>query len=535
MNEFLKNAIMYEIYPTSFYDGNGDGVGDFIGMEEKLDYVKELGADILWINPFYLSPFRDGGYDVKDFRKVDPRFGTMADFENFIAKSKKLGIKVLVDLVIGHTSIEHRWFKQSAKSERNKYSDYFIWTDRPFSTYNRRAISGIYERAGGYYVNFFGCQPALNYGWNTLEEGDENNPEKIPQKWKMHYTDERLTPLRKEIINIMKFWLKKGVDGFRVDMACDMVKGIKYDDEDDDKVAGDVWFWNKVISEVKKSFPELIMLAEWSNPKVSVGKCGFDLDYFAHDTAEYDALLRCEKNTNISTAFENGHNYFSGEGKGDLAEFVKFSEKWYKEIEGKGFFSMPTGCHDEVRAIAGSGAEQMKCAFALLLTYRHFPMIYYGDEIGIDHNFSVSKDGGDIRTGCRTPMQWTKGKNRGFSTADEKDLYLPVNYDEGVDVETQEKDPSSLLNTVKKLIQIRKTYSCFNAVADIKFINTGYPFIFERKDEKYSATVFINPSDKTFKRRVGKGKTLAFLNCDVSDGEITLRGQSFAVILNGEK
>ncbi len=136
MSEWLKNCIFYEIYPTSFYDSNGDGIGDLKGITQKLDYVAGLGVKGIWFNPFYPSPFMDGGYDVEDYCAVHPMFGTMADFEEMLAKCKSLGIKVVIDLVIGHTSSTHPWFLQSAKDEKNKYTDWYIWTD---SNFNKKA------------------------------------------------------------------------------------------------------------------------------------------------------------------------------------------------------------------------------------------------------------------------------------------------------------------------------------------------------------------------------------------------------------
>ena len=140
MVNWSKNAVFYQIYPTSFMDGNNDGVGDFIGMTDKLDYVKSLGVDAVWLNPFYLSPFMDGGYDIEDYYQVDPRFGTMADFEAFVKKAKSLGLRVIVDLVIGHTSFKNKWFLESAKDQKNQYSDWYIWTDCNFTKYKDKNI-----------------------------------------------------------------------------------------------------------------------------------------------------------------------------------------------------------------------------------------------------------------------------------------------------------------------------------------------------------------------------------------------------------
>lgn len=522
MNEFLKDAILYEIYPTSFYDGNGDGIGDFAGITEKLDYVKDLGANIIWLNAFYLSPFMDGGYDVADYKKIDPRFGNMRDFEKFIKKAKSLGIKVLVELVIGHTSVKHKWFKASAKKERNKYSDFYMWTDDCFSSYNGKTIMGLYEREGGYYVNYYACQPKLNYGW--LDAGKDNC------KWKMHYTDPRLKPVRDAMIDVMLFWLDKGVDGFRVDLASSVVRGegIDFDSEDDYSLSGNKFVWNYLMDGVKAKYPNCIFLSEWVCPPASVGKCGFDFDYIGHDCAPYNELFRNEPKTNLFSDLEKGNNYFSPNGKGSIKPFIDYAKGIFPKIEGKGYFSAPTGCHDEIRIATGiKDDEVLKTAFAFLFTFKNIPFIYYGDEIGLKHNFCVSKDGGGIRTGARTPMQWNENKNRGFSSADI--TYLPTNNDASCSVASQLQDEFSVLNTVKKLSAIRKEYSFLNADADIEFIEYDYPLIFRRKDKNGSAVIIINPSNRVFERTFNVQKTLLSNNVSVIGNNIKMKEKSFII------
>lgn len=523
MNDFLKDAILYEIYPTSFYDGNGDGIGDFIGITEKLDYVKGLGVNVIWLNPFYLSPFMDGGYDVVDYKKIDPRFGNMRDFKKFIKKAKSLGLKVIIDLVIGHTSVKHKWFKASAKKERNEYSDFYMWTDDCFASYNGKTIMGLYEREGGYYVNYFACQPKLNYGW--LDAGKDNC------KWKMHYTDPRLKPVRDAMVDIMLFWLDKGVDGFRVDMASSVVRGAgaDYNSEDDLSLSGNKWVWNKLMNGVKAKYPNCIFLSEWVCPKVAVGECGFDFDYLAHDCEQYNQLFRYEKGTNLLPDFEKGNNYFSKDGNGEIESFINYSEEIRQSIDGKGYFSIPTGCHDEIRFATGvKNAEVAKTFFAFILTFKNIPLVYYGDEIGIKHNFEVRKDGGGIRTGARTPMQWNNEKNRGFSISDT--TYLPTNSDEGIDVESQEKDKNSLLNTFKELVKIKKEFSFLNANANIEFIEKKYPLVYRRKDKTGSAIIIINPSDKCYIRKFKYNKILASHNIYFHNDNIEIKGQGYAIL-----
>ncbi len=530
MNSWLKNTIIYEIYPTSFCDFDGDGIGDLKGVTNKIPYLQELGVNAVWLNPFYASPFKDGGYDVSDYREIDERFGTMADFEEMVSAFKAAGIRVIIDLVLGHTSDEHEWFQKSALDERNEYSDRYIWTDNIFNKYADKTIHGVFPRNGGYYVNYYACQPALNYGFNTVEPKKELTSEyDLGESWKMHYTDERLQPLREEVLELMRFWLSKGVDGFRIDMANSLVKGCVYDSDDEKDIEGLIWLWNKLIGTIKSEYPDCAFIAEWIYPSNAVGKCGFDLDYLGHDCKPYNDLFRREKGTNLLPGFEKGFNYFGKEGKGSIVEFIKYTEKLYKVIQGKGYFSVPTGCHDEIRISAKKDEDLLKLAFCFLLTYKHVPLIYYGDELGLSHDFSLNKDGGYIRTGARTPMQWTNGKNRGFSTA--QTTYLPTNERENQSVESQEKKENSLYHTVKKLIKIRKEYSCLNADGELQMhaYKDGGPLIYSRKDEKGEIIVAINVGQAVAKINVEYDGVVCYEKA-ILDKKITLEPRGYVIL-----
>lgn len=530
MNKWMKDCIFYQIYPTSFYDGDGDGIGDLKGITQKLDYVAELGVKGIWFNPFYPSPFMDGGYDVADYCAIHENFGTMADFEEMVAKCKSLGIKVIIDLVIGHTSNNHPWFLQSAKDEKNMYTDWYIWTDSNFN--KKDSIHGLYPRNGGYIINYYACQPALNFGYNRLpKEGTRIDAYDLGEDWKMHYTDERLKPLREEILNIMRFWLNKGVDGFRVDMANSLVKGCVYNSDKDEDVEGLIWLWNILIGTIKKEYLDVAFVAEWVYPSNSVGKCGFDLDYLAHDRPEYNDLFRKEKGSNILPAFECGKTYFSEEGAGTVENFLSYTARLYDDVKGKGYFSVPSGYHDIVRVAEKKDEEILKVVFAFLLTYKHVPFIYYGDEIGMTHAWGINKDGGYIRTGARTPMQWTNGKNRGFSNFD-GELYLPVNKEVSQSVEDQNSRKDSLLNTVKQLAKLRNENSALNADAELKILrcdNGGYPLVYERSDKNGKFIIAINPSNKSVDVELS-GEVLLSQNVKVCDGQMTLTGKSFIII-----
>ncbi|MBQ2690349.1 MAG: glycosylase, partial [Solobacterium sp.] len=196
MKTSFKDLIVYEIYPTSFYDSNGDGTGDLPGIAAKLDYIQDLGFNALWINPFYVSPFRDGGYDVADFFDVDPRFGTLEDFRGLIAQAHAREMKVFLDLVAGHASVDNREFRRSAEAERNECSDLFIWNSSVWDLEpGYRLISGMYPRHGCYLVNFFAHQPAFNYGFNKVE-----------YPWQMSWKDRRTLQARNYILDVMRFW-----------------------------------------------------------------------------------------------------------------------------------------------------------------------------------------------------------------------------------------------------------------------------------------------------------------------------------------
>ena len=516
-SRWIKDAIFYQIYPATFCDANGDGIGDLKGIASKIDYIKDLGVDAVWLNPIYESPFKDGGYDISDYYKIDKRFGTMEDLEELIRVFHKNGVKVILDMVFGHTSDKHKWFRKSANKTRNEYSDYYIWSENNFQSYDHKLIYGLYYRDGGYYMNYYASQPGLNFGFRDPD-----------QTWQMHYTDDRLTPLREELLNVMRFYLDKGADGFRFDMAGHMVKGETWDDVSENGIAGHVWFWDKLITPLRNEYKDKVYIAEWMCPENSIAKCNFDLDFMSHDTPAYNDLVRNEPNTNLVREIELGDNYFSPNGKGTMKNFVKYIESLYPLTDGKGYICSPSGNHDEIRISTFKSPNITKAIFAFLLTYKNVAFIYYGDEIGITHNFGVSKDGGSVRTGTRTPMQWTNGKNRGFS--EKRTTYLPTNGEKGCSVESQLKDENSILNTVKTLIKIRKAHPCLNAENDQKFIETDYPAVYERTDGKETVRVYINPSDREILRTCEYKEILLSQNAEIVGNSVTLKGQSFVIL-----
>ena len=209
--KWLDSAVFYEIYPQSFRDTNADGIGDLNGITEKLDYIKELGCNAIWINPCFDSPFGDAGYDVADYCKIAPRYGTNEDMKRLFIEAHKRGMHVLLDLVPGHTSWEHPWFKESMKAEKNPFTDRYIWTDSIWKEpAGYGSLRGISDRDGSCAVNFFSHQPALNYGYYAP---DPNEP------WQQSIDSEGPQGTIAAMTDVMRFWLKMGCDGFRVDMA----------------------------------------------------------------------------------------------------------------------------------------------------------------------------------------------------------------------------------------------------------------------------------------------------------------------------
>ena len=245
MAHWLDEAIFYEIYPQSFQDSNGDGIGDIPGIISRLDYIKELGCNALWINPCFVSPFKDAGYDVADYCTVAPRYGTNEDLKRLFAEAHRRGMRVLLDLVPGHTSVEHPWFKESMKPEQNEFSSRYIWTDdiwKPVKGLNTlRAIS---DRNGSCAVNFFSCQPALNYGFMNPAESWQDAPD-----------SPAAAATLEAMKDVMRFWLKLGCDGFRVDMAGSLVKN-------DADGRGTVALWKKVRSFLDEEFPDAAIVSE---------------------------------------------------------------------------------------------------------------------------------------------------------------------------------------------------------------------------------------------------------------------------------
>lgn len=487
--DWLSDAVFYQLYPSSYKDSDGDGKGDLKGIIDKLDYIKSIGVNVVWINPVFVSGWTDGGYDVIDYYKVDPRFGTNSDLVALFEAAHARGMRVVLDLVAGHTSIESPWFKQSSEADPNlQYSHYYIWPDFKPESDNSWEYSKFVEsdapRAKYYVKNFYDTQPALNFGY---ADPDPEHP------WEEAVDDAGPMAVRRELQEIMRFWICHGCDGFRVDMAHSLVK------DDPDKKAT-MALWEELSAWYHSEFPECVLIAEWFNPTQSVNS-GFDIDFFAHDGVyNYSSLFF---NINRLTGKQVDTCYFDADGKGQLRTWYELYYPHYEATAGKGYTSVPTSNHDCQRPAAGDrlDKEQLKVAMTFFLTMPGAPFIYYGDEIGMRFITGLeSVEGSNTRAGSRTPMQWDSTPNAGFSTAPADEIYIPIDPDVNrPTVEGNEADQGSLLNYVRDLLELRSGSAAlgndggWEMVSDI---DEPYPMVYRRYsgDEQY--LVVINPSGK---------------------------------------
>ena len=464
MKEWLKNAVFYEIYPQSFNDTNSDGIGDFQGIIEKLDYIKDMGFTAIWLNPCFASPFTDAGYDVEDYYTVAPRYGTNDDLKRLFDEAHKRDMRVILDLVPGHTATTCKWFQESMKPEENEYSQRYIWTDsinKDCAGYNgiSGSLRGISPRDGSCAVNYYSTQPALNYGFA-----------KITESWQSAVDSAGALATRQAMIDVIRFWLSMGCDGFRVDMAFSLVKN-------DEGSKETIKLWQDVFSKVKKDFPEAAFVSEWGEADKAL-EAGFDMDFLLHfGASHYQDLFR-----------ENP--YFSGNG--NISDFFKTYMKNRQKVSG--LICMPSGNHDMERISYTLNETQIKLAFAFMMSMPGVPFIYYGDEIGMRYLAGItSVEGGYFRTGARSPMQWDDSLNCGFSSANPEKLYIMLDPEENrPTVKAQQADENSILNELKRQISIRKANKSLQESADLELICDQYPLVFKRGGD---ILVAINPKN----------------------------------------
>ena len=538
---WLADACFYEIYPQSFNDSNGDGIGDIPGITAKLDYIRDLGCNALWINPCYDSPFKDAGYDVRDYRKVAPRYGTNDDLIALFDAAHERGMHVLLDLVPGHTSEEHAWFRASAQPDPadrvargageaagEHVSERYIWTDCWISGGDGLPfIGGETDRDGTYILNFFKCQPALNYGFAHPKQG-----------WQKPALGPDALATCDAMVDVMRFWLSRGADGFRVDMADSLVK------HDDWGKPATIRTWQYMFSKIRPEFPEAAFVSEWGRPNESM-QAGFDMDFYLDwrwdgNPNGYNMLLR---NTDTPLVREGDHSYFNADSGESIRGFLEQYEPQLRDCErAGGRFDLITSNHDTLRVGQRLTEHELKIAYGMLLTMPGCPFVYYGDEIAMRYRPLPTKEGGYVRTGSRTPMQWDAGMtNLGFSEAgDPADLYLPVEGGPSAPATVADRmaDPDSLWRWMQTVLRFRHATPALASDAGFEVLSgDGRLFAYRRtaKDASDSVIVAMNPGRDTLRLHLGdtdraRAISLAVGEPTIEADELVLPPQSLAIL-----
>ncbi len=492
---WLADGVIYEIYPQSFADTNGDGIGDLRGVIDRLDYLAWLGIDTIWFNPCFASPFRDAGYDVSDYLRIAPRYGSNEDMIALVDAARARGIRVLLDLVAGHTSIEHPWFVTSSADPAD---DRYVWAAGPGEGF----VPSPGTRQGWYLKNFFPEQPALNFGYARLDPAEP---------WRQ--LPDTPGPLRNRaaLREIIGYWLDRGVAGFRVDMAFSLVK-------DDPDLTETTALWREISAWMHDAYPGSVLLPESDEARTATAgvRGGFDADFALVIHPEHSALFNDGVAGILPWQDAVEPSYFDPEvseadGIAALRRFLALWEERLAEAGTDRLLVLPSADHDFTRlANAGRTNDQLAAAFTFLLTWGTIPSIYYGDEIGMRYVTGLqSKEGSRWnprfdRAGCRTPMQWDDAQpNAGFSTAAEADLYLPQDPASNRPTVAAQRDVAdSLLNTVRELIALRRAVPALRTSAPRTVLEGGYPFVYLRGDRHL---VVVNP------RRQAKQVTLPIL------------------------
>ena len=492
-----KSAVIYQIYPRSFCDSNGDGIGDLQGIISKLDYLKELGIDAIWLSPVYRSPQDDNGYDISDYQDIDPLFGTLEDMDQLIAEAKKRGIRIIMDLVLNHSSDEHPWFLEAKKSRDNPYHDYYVWRDGVEGIYPNDLKAGFggpawqwVPECGQYYLHQFSVkQPDLNW----------DNPK-----------------VREEIYKMIQWWVDRGIGGFRLDVIDKIAK------EPDRMVMEEGTMLHPYLKEMSKAVfqqKELVTVGEaWSA------------------TPERALLYSNPDGSELSMVFQFEHILLDqqpGKEKWDLAPlpFVQFKEilaKWQKALYQKGWNSLFFENHDLPRSVSRFGndgryrVESAKMLATCLHGMQGTPYIYQGQEIGMTNTRMEIEEYRDIellnmykeriekgypreevmksiyakgRDNARTPMQWDDTENAGF-TKGTPWLKVNPNYRE-INAENAKKDPDSIFRYYQKLIQLRKSLPILTEGAfDLLLPQDPSIFAYTRTDGTDQLLILCNFTDQ---------------------------------------
>lgn len=515
MNEkWWKNAVVYQIYPRSFKDSNGDGIGDLEGIYEKLDYLAELGIDVIWMSPVYKSPNDDNGYDISDYQDIMDDFGTMDDFDRVLKKAHSLNIKIMMDLVVNHTSDEHKWFIESKKSKDNPYHDYYMWADpdkngnppnRWESCFSGSAWEYV-ESVGQFYLHSFSRkQPDLNW----------DNPK-----------------VREEVFKMMTWWCDKGIDGFRMDVISMISKypGLPDGPENGNGYTGNTSCDGPNIHKYLREMNEKV-LSKYR--LITVGECpGVNAEqakkYANIDGSELDMIFQFE-HVSGSALKPCHHGKWDGEAM-TMPELRANFTKWQKDLEGCAWNSLFLSNHDQPRCVSrfGNDSEQYRELSAkMLATMTHFqkgtPYVYQGEELGMTNAYMENiADYRDIeslnaykelttkenipaktvmgyikavgRDNARTPMQWDTSDNGGF-TSGTPWLQVNKNY-KTINAAAQVNDPDSVFAYYKKLIALRHTNEVMvNGVYDVLIPDHPQIYAYTRTLGDKQLLVLCNDSD----------------------------------------
>jgi maltose alpha-D-glucosyltransferase/alpha-amylase len=452
---WYKDAIIYQVHVRTFHDSNGDGIGDFQGLEEKLDYLQELGINAIWLMPFFPSPLRDDGYDIADYNAVHSSYGTLEDFQKFLGSAHDRGIRVIIELVSNHTSDQHPWFQESRSSRDNPRRDWYVWSDTDSRYKGARIIFLDTETSNWawdpisksfYWHRFFSHQPDLNY----------DNPVVREQMW-----------------NVMKFWLEMGVDAFRLD-------AIPYLVEREGTNCENLPETHAVLKELRRqldeNFPGRMLLAEANQWPADLRPYFGDGDEF-HMAFHFPLMprmfmgLKLEDRKPITeilqqtpeippscqwSLFLRNHDELTLEMVTDMERDYMYDS--YAESK---TMRINLGIRRRLAPLLANDRRRIELMNGMLMSLPGTPIIYYGDEIGMGDNITL----GD-RNGVRTPMQWNGETNGGFSTAAPERLYAPLIQDPvygypAVNVLRQEASEHSLLNWMKSIIKVRSSTGVF--------------------------------------------------------------------------
>lgn len=543
--KWWKEAIIYQIYPRSFKDTNGDGVGDLRGIIEQLDYIQSLGVTAVWLNPIYSSPNDDNGYDVSDYRNIMDDFGTMEDFDQMLSGMHERGIKLIMDIVVNHSSDEHEWFKQSRSSRDNPYRDYYHWwpaeKGKPnyrYSLFDEKGEAWKYDTlTNAYYLHYFSQkQPDLNW----------SNPK-----------------VRQEVNEIMKYWAEKGVDGFRLDAFQFAAKDTTYPAFPDgfEKNFIDYYAMQDGLHDYLRGMYDEVF-SKYDVMSVAEG-AGRNL-HEAHELVDED-----RKELNMAYAFE-GVDIAKYEGY-ELSKLKEVFSKWDSAFAEKGWLSIFLANHDQARLVSRFGNDEppfreasAKMLNTFILSMRGTPYCYYGDELGMtnigftsidqykdiaaingykkamaegkDMDYFLKKLSFESRDNGRTPMQWNAEKNAGFSEAAP---WLPVNKNHvEINVELQENNPESILNHFRALTKLRKEWPVL-IYGKYEIIQKAHPqvYAYTRKYGDQQLLIVHNFSNEDAKfalpEKINLGKTLInnYPDLQVKQDTILLRPYQSVILI----